>query len=69
MMGGMGEGKNNYGYGSSGQTEVVVEEVVLIWTCNGGGQSTKTVHDMTTMGSAPAATHTVGSISCGVFPC
>jgi hypothetical protein len=67
MRGNMERGKNKYGYGSSGQTEVIVEQVVLIWSCNGGGQSTKTVNEMSTMGSAPMATHTVGLTTCRVF--
>jgi hypothetical protein len=62
----MGQGNN---YGSSGQSEVIVEQVVLIWSCNGGGQSTKTMNEMSTMGSAPMATHTVRLTTCRVFQC
>jgi hypothetical protein len=46
------------GYGM-GQTEVVVEEIVLVWSCNGGGESTKTMNHVSTMAGAAMATHTV----------
>ena len=50
-------GSNDYGMG---QTEVIVEEIILVWTCNGGGESTKTMNDMSTMAGSAVATHTVG---------
>ncbi len=47
------------GYG--GETTVIVEEVVLIWVCQGGGEKTTAINAMSSMTSAmsPAATHTV----------
>jgi len=50
----------SYGSGSS---TIIVEEVVLIWVCMGGGSSTTVMNSVTnTMGST-MSTHTVSSLS------
>ena len=56
-------------YDMGSESTVIVEEVVVIWSCNGGGEATKTVNQMSTMGSAPMATHTVGISLFRVFHC
>jgi len=55
----------SYGDGYNSGTTIIVEEVVLIWVCKGGGSTTSTVNSVdsvtNTMGSV--ATHTVSSRS------
>jgi hypothetical protein len=53
------------GYGSGGTT-IIVEEVVVVWVCNGGGSITTTVNSLdsvtNTVGSTGSvATHSVSS--------
>jgi hypothetical protein len=52
-----------YGDGYSGGTTVIVEEVVLIWVCMGGGSKTTTMNSMDAVTSAQStmSTHTVSS--------
>jgi hypothetical protein len=59
------DGSYGDGYGSGG-TAIIVEEVVLVWVCNGGGSITTTINSMdsvtNTMGSmGSVATHSVSS--------
>jgi hypothetical protein len=51
----------SYGGGSGSGNTVIVEEVVLIWVCMGGGTKTTTMNSMASVSSANAAasTHTV----------
>ncbi len=50
-----------YGNRYSGSTTIIVEEVVLVWICMGGGSKTTTMNTMASVTSAKSAmsTHTV----------
>ena len=58
---------HNEGY--SGGTTIIIEEIVLVWICMGGGTQTTTVNSVAAASSAKGstATHTVSRLqSCYV---
>lgn len=57
------KGDMQLGYGNESGSSIIVEEVVIIWVCRGGGSETTTMNTMSTVANAQsaAATHTVCS--------